>query len=193
MRGLFAISALTIGLSFACSQSAWAEDAAPSGAKVDPTELPMTLPPFEGKIGETYKESEEAWPKVPAPPEGAPNVVVILLDDVGFGQPSTFGGLIPAPNLDKLASEGLRYNRFHTTAICGPSRAALLTGRNHHDTSNGFLMGDPEQPVDLRGRLEGECAAHSAVAPGSRPRQLGQGQMGTLQSRRGLLGSQRTG
>jgi arylsulfatase A-like enzyme len=62
------------------------------------------------------------------------------LDDVGFGQPATFGGLIPTPNLDKLASEGLRYNRFHTTAICGPSRAALLTGRNHQDTGNGFLM-----------------------------------------------------
>ncbi|ACQ82349.1 sulfatase [Beutenbergia cavernae DSM 12333] len=85
-------------------------------------------------------ESEAAWPRIPTAPEGAPNIVVILLDDVGFGQTSTFGGLIPTPNLDKLASEGLRYNRFHTTAICGPSRAALLTGRNHHDTGNGFLM-----------------------------------------------------
>lgn len=67
-------------------------------------------------------------------------MIVILLDDVGFGQTSTFGGLIPTPNLDSLAAEGLRFNRFHTTAICGPSRAALLTGRNHHDTGNGFLM-----------------------------------------------------
>jgi arylsulfatase len=106
----------------------------------DRTVLPMPAPPFEGVIGETYKDSKEAWPKIPTAPEGAPNVVVILLDDVGFGQPSTFGGLIPTPNLDKLAAEGLKYNRFHTTAICGPSRAALLTGRNHHDTGNGFLM-----------------------------------------------------
>lgn len=67
-------------------------------------------------------------------------MLVILLDDVGFGQPSTFGGLIPTPDLDKLAARGLKYNRFHTTAICGPSRAALLTGRNHHDTGNGSLM-----------------------------------------------------
>lgn len=67
-------------------------------------------------------------------------MIVILLDDVGFGQTSTFGGLIPTPNLDRLASEGLMYNRFHTTAICGPSRAALLTGRNHHECGNGFLM-----------------------------------------------------
>jgi arylsulfatase len=102
--------------------------------------LPIELSKFTGKIGKTYKESESAWQSPPAPPKGAPNVVVILLDDVGFGQVSTFGGLVPTPSLDKLASEGLKYNRFHTTAICGPSRAALLTGRNHHDTGNGFLM-----------------------------------------------------
>ncbi len=95
---------------------------------------------FEGTIGKTYKESKSAWQSPVAAPEGAPNVIVILLDDVGFGQPSTFGGLIPTPNLDKLANEGIRYNTFHTTAICGPSRAALLTGRNHHNTGNGFLM-----------------------------------------------------
>ena len=106
----------------------------------DRTKLPIPLPPFDGKIDKTYKDSEAAWQNPVAAPEGAPNVLVILLDDVGFGQTSTFGGLIPTPNLDKLASEGLRYNRFHTTAICGPSRAALLTGRNHHDTGNGFLM-----------------------------------------------------
>jgi arylsulfatase len=104
------------------------------------TNLPLPPPPFEGTIGKTYKESTPAWPKIPTAAEDAPNVVIILLDDVGFGQTSTFGGLIPTPNLDKLASEGLRYNRFHTTAVCGPSRAALLTGRNHHDTGNGYLM-----------------------------------------------------
>ena len=76
---------------------------------------------------------------MPAPPAGAPNVVVILLDDVGFGQTGTFGGPIPTPALDKLAANGLRYTRFHTTAICGPSRAALITGRNHHNAGSGFL------------------------------------------------------
>ncbi len=106
----------------------------------DRTTLPIPLPPFEGKIGKTYQDSESKWQQPVAAPEGAPNVIVILLDDVGFGQTSTFGGLIPTPNLDKLASEGLKYNRFHTTAICGPSRAALLTGRNHHDAGSGFLM-----------------------------------------------------
>lgn len=108
--------------------------------KSENNKLPYSDPPFKGKIGKTYKESTAAWPEIPKAPVGAPNVIIVLLDDVGFGQTSTFGGLIPTPNLDKLASEGIRYNRFHTTAICGPSRAALLTGRNHHDAGNGFLM-----------------------------------------------------
>ncbi|MFG0289159.1 MAG: arylsulfatase [Rhodopirellula sp. JB044] len=108
--------------------------------ELDRSALPIPLSPFEGEIGETYKESTPDWQSPVSAPADAPNVIIILLDDVGFGQTSTFGGLIPTPNLDQLAGEGLRYNRFHTTAICGPSRAALLTGRNHHDTGNGFLM-----------------------------------------------------
>jgi arylsulfatase len=105
----------------------------------DRKKLPMPFPPFSGKVGKTYNESESEWPILPKPPVGAPNIVIILLDDVGFGQVSTFGGPVPTPNLDKLAANGLRYNRFHTTAICGPSRAALITGRNHHNCGNGFL------------------------------------------------------
>ncbi|MGB5243707.1 MAG: arylsulfatase [Lutimonas sp.] len=101
--------------------------------------LPYDDPKFTGKIGRTYQDSEMAWPDLPSPAEGAPNVIVILLDDVGFGMTSTFGGSIPTPNLDKLADNGLRYTRFHTTAICGPSRAALITGRNHHNAGSGFL------------------------------------------------------
>ncbi len=111
-----------------------------ANAEPDRKHLPLPLTPFEGKIGKTYQDSESAWQSPVAAPDGAPNIIVILLDDVGFGQTSTFGGLIPTPNLDKLASEGLKFNRFHTTAICGPSRAALLTGRNHHECGSGFLM-----------------------------------------------------
>ncbi len=107
--------------------------------QLDRSKLPIPEPPFGGKIGKTYKESKSEWPALPQPPKGAPNVVIILLDDVGFGQASTFGGPVPTPSLEKLASEGLRYNRFHTTAICGPSRAAMLTGRNHHNCGSGFL------------------------------------------------------
>jgi arylsulfatase A-like enzyme len=111
----------------------------PAKSRVDRTSLPLPEPPFKGVVGKTYVDSKEDWPAVPKPPDGAPNVVVILLDDVGFGQVSTFGGPVTTPELDKLAAQGLRYNRFHTTAVCGPSRAALITGRNHHNCGSGFL------------------------------------------------------
>ena len=93
--------------------------------------------PFPGKIGKTLAESKEVWPQNPKAPAGAPNVVWILLDDVGFGASSTFGGLINTPTFDTLASQGLRYTNFHTTAICAPTRAALLTGRNSHAVHMG--------------------------------------------------------
>lgn len=107
---------------------------------VDRSAIPIPLSKFKGKIEKTYKDTTYDWQHNAEAPAGAPNVIVVLLDDVGFGQTSTFGGLVPTPNIDKLAGEGLKYNEFHTTAISGPSRAALLTGRNHHDTGNGFLM-----------------------------------------------------
>ena len=74
------------------------------------------------------------------PPQGAPNVIVFLIDDIGFGHPGTFGGAIQMPTLDRLASQGLKYNRFHTTALCSPTRVALLTGRNHHSNNAGAIM-----------------------------------------------------
>ena len=101
--------------------------------------LPLPQPPFKGKIGTTYKESQPDFPKPIKAPAKAPNVLLVLLDDVGFGQTSTFGGLIETPNLDRLAARGLRYNQFHTTALCSPTRAALLTGRNHHSVSTGVI------------------------------------------------------
>jgi len=128
----------------ACSSSEEPSGSTPAAGRagqgaLDGTELPMDDPEFTGTIGETYLDSTEAWPELPKPPDGAPNVVIILLDDVGFGQVGTFGGPVPTPALDELAANGLKYNRFHTTAICGPSRAALLTGRNHHNCGSGFL------------------------------------------------------
>jgi arylsulfatase A-like enzyme len=88
--------------------------------------------PFPGTIGRTLETSSPAWPVRPQVPTGAPNVVIIVLDDVGYGQLSTFGGLCSTPNLDRLAQRGLRFSNFHTTALCSPTRACLLTGRNHH-------------------------------------------------------------
>src|SRR5438876_9881823 len=73
-------------------------------------------------------------------PKGAPNVVIVLIDDMGFAHPSTFGGTIAMPTLDRLASGGLRYNNMHVTALCSPTRAALLTGRNHHTNNTGAVQ-----------------------------------------------------
>ena len=108
------------------------------------TGTPKVLPRpdfhFPGKVGKTYLTSDPPqFPQPVAAPQDAPNVVLILLDDTGFGQYSTFGGGVPSPTLDKLASEGLRYNRFHTTALCSPTRAALITGRNHHSAATGVI------------------------------------------------------
>ncbi len=92
---------------------------------------------FKGKIAKTYEESKEWWPEKKRPPKDAPNVIIFLLDDVGFAQVGSFGGLIETPNIDKLADNGLRYNNFHTTALCSPSRATLMAGRNPHTIGLG--------------------------------------------------------
>ena len=103
-------------------------------------QLPHPDPPFKGKIGETYKDSTPDYPRPVKASKGSPNVLLVLLDDVGFGMCSTFGGPVPTPHLDKLAKNGLTYNRFHTTALCSPTRAALLTGRNHHSCGTGVII-----------------------------------------------------
>ena len=92
---------------------------------------------FKGKIAKKYEDSKEDWPKRAEAPTGAPNVLLILLDDVGYGQIGCFGGLSLTPNIDKLAADGLRYTDFHTTALCSPSRAAIAAGRNHHSIGMG--------------------------------------------------------
>src|SRR5262245_16764077 len=101
--------------------------------------LPRPEPPFLGKIGRTVKDSTPDFPKSVEAPKGAPNVLLILTDDVGFGASSTFGGPIETPNFQRIADNGLRYNMFHTTALCSPTRAALITGRNHHTNASGVI------------------------------------------------------
>ncbi|WP_165229979.1 arylsulfatase [Aquisphaera insulae] len=102
--------------------------------------IPGPDPAFGGRIGETVKDSTPSYPQPTRAPKGAPNVLVILLDDVGFGMCGTFGGPVPTPHLDGLARTGLTYTRFHTTALCSPTRAALLTGRNHHSCGTGVII-----------------------------------------------------
>jgi arylsulfatase len=102
--------------------------------------LPRPEQPFKGHIGRTVEESTKDFPQEVKAPQGAPNILLILTDDVGFGASSTFGGPVPTPTMDRLANSGLRYTQFHTTALCSPTRAALLTGRNHHSTATGIIM-----------------------------------------------------
>jgi len=106
---------------------------------IDGRYLPPPPQPFQGDINLNAAQSRPAWPARVVPPKGAPNILLIMTDDVGFGAPSTFGGVIPTPTLDRIAANGLRYTNFHTTALCSPTRAALITGRNHHSVGFGVI------------------------------------------------------
>ncbi len=103
------------------------------------TQLPAPAPPFGGVIKDGALQSKPWWAPRIAPPAGAPNVLLIITDDAGFGVPSTFGGVIPTPAMDRVAKAGLRYNRMFSTALCSPTRAALITGRNHHSAGFGVI------------------------------------------------------
>lgn len=118
---------------------AYAQNNAAAAQEADRLILPPPVAPFRGKIAPAANLSKPDFPKLVSAPAGAPNVVLIMTDDIGFGAASTFGGPIPTPNLDRLANRGLRYNRFHTAALCSPTRAALLTGRNHHAVGMGVV------------------------------------------------------
>ena len=109
--------------------------------QVDRTVLPIRRPPVRGVTNKTLGGSQPDWGLIGhvKPPAGAPNILFVLIDDAGFGNPSTFGGPIRTPNYDRVAAQGLRYNRFHVTAMCSPTRAALLTGRNHHAVGMGGI------------------------------------------------------
>ena len=113
---------------FAVARPLWAQEV-----------LPKPQPPFKGKIGRTVKDSTPDFPKGVEAPKGAPNILLIITDDVGFGASSTFGGPIQTPNFQRIADAGIRYNTFHTTALCSPTRSALITGRNHHTNASGVI------------------------------------------------------
>jgi len=125
----------------------------------DRTRLPIGDPSFGGTIGATLDTSVADWTinTTPSPPEGAPNVLLVLIDDAGFGNPSTFGGPIATPNLTRVAAQGQIYNRFHVPAMCSPTRAALLTGRDHHSVGFGTI-------AELPGRSRGTPARCRRVA-----------------------------
>ncbi len=110
-----------------------------STVTLDGKQLPPPPMPFGGVIKESAKDSTPWWPPRVVPPKGAPNVLLIMTDDQGYGVSGTFGGVIPTPAMDRIANAGLRYTEFHSTALCSPTRAALITGRNHHSVGSGVI------------------------------------------------------
>jgi arylsulfatase A-like enzyme len=106
---------------------------------IDGKYLPPPPSPFGGVINPAAKDSKPYWPGRVVPPKGAPNVLLIMTDDQGYGVSGTFGGVIPTPAMDRIAKAGLRYTQFHSTALCSPTRAALITGRNHHSVGFGVI------------------------------------------------------
>jgi arylsulfatase len=106
---------------------------------IDGKQLPPPDMKLGGVINETAKDSKPYWPPRVVPPKGAPNVLLIMTDDQGYGVCSTFGGVIPTPAMDRIAKAGLRYTQFHSTALCSPTRAALISGRNHHSMGFGVI------------------------------------------------------
>lgn len=110
-----------------------------AATSIDGRNLPPPPAPFGGTINLNAAQSKPSWPARVTPPKGAPNVLLIMADDVGFGAPSTFGGVIPTPALDRIAANGLRHTNFHSTSLCSPTRAALLTGRNHNSVGFGVV------------------------------------------------------
>ena len=122
------LSAATLALLGSALTAAYAQDV-----------LPRPEKPLPAQVERTWQDSKPAKIEGIKAPANAPNVVIVLLDDVGFGAAGGFGGPVPTPTLDRLAQQGLRYNAFHTTALCSPTRAALLTGRNHHSVGSGQI------------------------------------------------------
>jgi arylsulfatase len=139
-----AIAVILIALAFmvlpAIAQQITGVPGSPSATTtISNKQLPAPDPKFGGVIKNDALQSKPWWAPRVVPPKSAPNVLLIITDDAGFGVPSTFGGVIPTPTMDRIAKEGLRYNRMFSTALCSPTRAALITGRNHHSAGFGAI------------------------------------------------------
>ncbi len=144
-RHLLTLTLLVTALLFICPAVASAQQTTGTPGSPDATtttdgkHLPPPNPPFGGVIKLKATDSTPWWAPRVVPPKGAPNVLLIMTDDCGFGAPETFGGVIPTPALDRVARAGLRYTNFHSTSLCSPTRAALITGRNHHVAGFGVV------------------------------------------------------
>ena len=144
MRRLFAAAMAALALAAlgafpAAAQQSGAPGSPSATITIPGNQLPAPPQKFGGVIKDTAQQSKPYWPARIVPPKGAPNVLLIMTDDSGYGVPSTFGGVIPTPALDRIAANGLRYTNFNSTSLCSPTRAALITGRNHHSVGFGVI------------------------------------------------------
>jgi arylsulfatase len=139
-KRIVAVALAMLGTASALAQQVTGTLGSPSATTtVSNRQLPAPDPKFGGVIKDDALNSKYWWAPRIVPPKSAPNVLLIITDDAGFGVPATFGGVIPTPTMDRLAKEGLRYNRVFSTALCSPTRAALITGRNHHSAGFGVI------------------------------------------------------
>ena len=140
LRALASLLGTVLAIAPALAQQVTGELGSPSATTtIQGNQLPPPPLKFGGVINETEQESKTWWPPRVVPPSGAPNVLLIMTDDQGYGVSGTFGGVIPTPALDRIAKAGLRYTQFNSTALCSPTRAALITGRNHHSVGFGVI------------------------------------------------------
>jgi arylsulfatase A-like enzyme len=139
LSGMFVAAVMAAAPSASAQQTTGTSGAPNATTTVDGKYVPSPAPPFGGVINLNVKDSKPYWPPRVVPPKGAPNILLIMTDDQGYGVTGTFGGVIPTPAMDRIAKAGLRYTQFHSTALCSPTRAALITGRNHHSVGFGVI------------------------------------------------------
>jgi arylsulfatase A-like enzyme len=140
LGGMLAVAVMAVAPSARAQVQTTGTPGAPGATTtIDGKQLPPPDPKFGGVIKDSAVDSKPYWPPTVVPPKGAPNVLLIMTDDQGYGVYSTFGGVIPTPAMDRIAKAGLRYTQFHSTALCSPTRAALITGRNHHSSGFGVI------------------------------------------------------
>ena len=138
--GMFVAAVLAVAPSARAQTQTTGTPGSPSATTtIDGKQIPPPPLQFGGVIKESATDSKPYWPSRVVPPKGAPNVLLIMTDDQGYGVSGTFGGVIPTPAMDRIAKAGLRYTQFHSTALCSPTRAALITGRNHHSVGFGVI------------------------------------------------------
>jgi len=139
-RLLASCALLVLAVSTTYAQQITGTPGSPSATTtIDGKYLPPPPPKFGGEINLQASQSKPYWPPQVVPPQGAPNILLIMTDDQGYGVSGTFGGVIPTPSMDRIAKMGLRYTQFHSTALCSPTRAAIITGRNHHSVGFGII------------------------------------------------------